>query len=434
MSKLDQIVNVQVTRQTQMPTQAGFGIPLILGPAATFPQTEIRRYTDLDGVKADFQTSDAEYVMASKLFSQSPRPEEIKIGKTSTAVAQVVTITPDVTAQEETEYTVTLDGQEYSFTSDATPTAAEVVTGLIAAINADADNKALATGTTTLILTAKVAGVSFTYAVGAKLAAVLTTPSNGIADDIAKAMEVDSNFYFLLTTSSNAAVIEQAADYVETLKRMYLFLTADADVRTNATTDIVSKLKAKSLFRSAVFYTKDYIADRGDAGWVGRVAPTTPGSENWANMVLSGITADKYTSTEEGYLDGKNANYYETIAGLNVTQNGQVVGGEYIDIIRLIDWVVARMQEAIFANIVNLDKLPFTDAGLAIIQTAMKAVLDQAVANGGIASAQDYTITIPKAKDIPAADKAARRVTGIKFSFVAAGAVNKVRINGTVTL
>ena len=91
------------------------------------------------------------------------------------AIAQVVTTTPTNLAAGIKQYTQTINGVSYTFTSDATPTAAEVVTGLIALINADTGCAATASGTTTLILTAKVAGTEFTYSVNANLTAVLTT-------------------------------------------------------------------------------------------------------------------------------------------------------------------------------------------------------------------------------------------------------------------
>lgn len=529
---LDSIVNVQVSRQTQGVTQAGFGVPLILGPNAPFPNTEIREYTSIAAVAEDFQTSDAEYVMAQKLFSQSPRPEKVKIGLTSAAVAQVVTVTPALA--NNFEYLVTVGGVEYSYTSDANALATEIVEALTRLINGEevqtltfapaptagafklklgalvtanidyndtaADIQAalrlltgmgnvvvtgsiaaglevvfrgmegdiellttqdntmedgsmtpvvmtateavkgevqthgvVASGSGTLILTAKNAGKAFIYEVGANLAAVVTTPNNGIAEDIQAAINADNDWYFLLTTSTNDTVVEVAADFVETIKKIYLFLNSDVDVRQAGTTDIVSKLKAKSLFRTAVFYSGTP-ADRGDAGWCGRVAPLDPGSETWANKTIAAVTVDKWTDGQQGVLTGKNANFYIQIAGINVTQLGKTVGGEYIDIIRFIDWVVARMQETIFGDIARLDKIPFTDGGIAIIETDMRAVLEAGVRAGGIASSQDYTITVPKAKNISANDKAARRLTGMKFSFVAAGAVHSVAIQGTVTL
>ena len=72
-------------------------------------------------------------------------------------------------------YTQTINGTAYAFTSDGAPTAAKVVTGLSTLVNGDSGCAAGATGTTTLILTAHVAGTAFTYSGSSNLTEVLTT-------------------------------------------------------------------------------------------------------------------------------------------------------------------------------------------------------------------------------------------------------------------
>lgn len=89
------------------------------------------------------------------------------------ATYQVVTITP--TQKNNTLYTVTLNGTNYTYTSDGNATVAEIVTGLKTPINADGPLPITATGTNTIILTSDILGTAYTYSVGANLAAVLTT-------------------------------------------------------------------------------------------------------------------------------------------------------------------------------------------------------------------------------------------------------------------
>lgn len=99
-------------------------------------------------------------------------------------VAQIQTTTPAVLTAGVKTYTQTINGTPYSFISDATPTATEVVTGLKNLINADGPLPVTATGTTTLILTADVAGTAFTSSVtGPNLTTVATTanvPYSGV--------------------------------------------------------------------------------------------------------------------------------------------------------------------------------------------------------------------------------------------------------------
>ena len=88
------------------------------------------------------------------------------------ATYQVVTVT--VTAANNSLYTVTINGTAFNYTSDATATQAEIVTGLKSAINGG-QSAVAATGTTSLILTSTILGTAFTYSVGTRLSAVLTT-------------------------------------------------------------------------------------------------------------------------------------------------------------------------------------------------------------------------------------------------------------------
>lgn len=93
---------------------------------------------------------------------------------TGASTAQVNTLTPTIVAVDAIQTdSVTINGTEFEFTSDATPTATEIVTGLKALVNAW-DEPVTATWTDTLILTADTAGVLFTTVASANLADVAT--------------------------------------------------------------------------------------------------------------------------------------------------------------------------------------------------------------------------------------------------------------------
>lgn len=291
----------------------------------------------------------------------------------------------------------------------------------------------VASGTATLILTAADAGQGFTYNPSANLNGVTTTPSGSIADAINAAVDLDNDWYFLLLTSAAEDVIADAAETVEAMSKIFVTRSDAAAVRTSATNDLASDLKDASYFRTALFYTGS-LTDYPDAAFIGKLAPLDPGSETWAFKTLAGVTVDNWTDSEKGYLNGKNADYYVPLAGVNVTLNGKVAGGEYLDVIRFIDWLTARIQEEIFGNLVRQAKVPFTDKGIAVIESAVRAVLERGVKAGGIASSQDYTVTVPKSADVSANDKAARSLTGVHFTAVLAGAIHAVEIAGNVTL
>jgi len=139
-SDLDAFYDISISATTDTQTRAGFGTPLFA--VCKVPWTSgarVRSYASLaEMATAGFHTTDPAYRMAAAAFAQEPRPALVKVGQRTRAFTQVVRVipaTPVDPAAAET-YAVKVDGLEASFTTDATPTAAEAATGLAAAINA----------------------------------------------------------------------------------------------------------------------------------------------------------------------------------------------------------------------------------------------------------------------------------------------------------
>lgn len=142
MSDLDAFFSINVTATTETQTRAGFGTALLL--ATLVPWTSgarVRSYASLtEMTAAGFATTDPAYRMAASAFAQNPRPASVKIGQRTRLFQQVVRLipaTPVDPAAAET-YAAKVAGITCTFTTDATPTAAEAATGLAAAINASA--------------------------------------------------------------------------------------------------------------------------------------------------------------------------------------------------------------------------------------------------------------------------------------------------------
>lgn len=426
---LDSIVNVQITKGTKSVSQAGFGTAMVLGLHTRFAE-RIRFYESMADVIADFQTSDSEYKAANALFAQEKKPERIAIGRRTAAVAQVITWTPTVV--NATLYTVTINGTAHSYTSDGSATDLEIVAGLLALINAGAQaSKVTASGTTTLIVTSDAAGEAFTYSATSNLAAVVTFANHGVQEDIAAVIEESDDWYCLLLTSRTALDIRLAAASIEALRKIFLACSDEAGVLTSGTTDIAYVLKALTYARTAYLWSDDQ-ANYPEAAWAGRLLPDDPGSETWKFKTLAGVTASVLTPSEVTNAEGKNANLYTEVGGVSITSEGIMVGGEFIDVTRFIDWVHARIQEGVYSRLVNLEKIPFTDAGVAVIEAEIRKVLLSGVRVGGIAPDPEFEVTAPLVADISTADKGTRTLPDVKFNFTLAGAIHAVEVNGIV--
>lgn len=438
------VVRIVIDRQTRSVTQQGFGIPMILGSTAVagWNAGEVRTYYSLTAVLDDFSSSDDEYKAAAAIFAQSPSVEYLKIGKRGAAVAQVVTLTTNIDFVASNSITLKVNGDTIGPVAWNT-SHNQTTTDLATAIQAHAD---VVTATVTdgreITITAKTAGYpidvsNFVVTGGTTQPTALivtTTPNHGLAEDIADCQEDDDDWYGLIITSRTEEDVLEAAKYIETQRKIFVTCSDDSLILNGtSTTDIAYILSAAGYERTAVIYNADE-DDYADAAWMGRCLVYDPGNETWKFKTLSSITYDDLTASERLNALTKNANVYISIGGVSITDNGTMASGEFIDIMRGVDWLTARLEERIYSRLVNLPKIPFTDAGIAIIEAEIRAVLENGVRENLIADDPAYTVTVPKAVDVPFNDRADRYLPDLQFSARLAGAVHKVEVEGVVTV
>jgi hypothetical protein len=105
-------ITITITRGTLGLEQRSFD-PLILGSGAV-AATGITDATDLtDVTTAGYLTTDAEYLMASAMFAQTPRPEIVRIYRKATATAYADALTTLRTI-DDSWYTVNIDSHVIS--------------------------------------------------------------------------------------------------------------------------------------------------------------------------------------------------------------------------------------------------------------------------------------------------------------------------------
>lgn len=452
MLEISRIVDVQITRQTTGVAQAGFSVPLILGVNASGWGTErIRSYRSITAVAEDFATSTAEYRAAAAIFSQSPRLSLLKIGREATRVAQVQTLVISSAFVTGNTIDIEVDGSALASIPFNT-TNSQTLTDLATAIQATAGvATATSNGTDTLTITSQNAGVptfltGFLVSGGATQATATittTTPSHGVAEDLAEISLQDNDWYGLIWTERAVAYVLEAARYIETLRRIFITASNDANILSaGSITDIAYILDARNYNRTALIYNAT-LTDFADAAWMGKNFVYAPGSETWKFKNLAGITADNITESQANAAAAKHANAYSTIGGIDESFEGTMASGEFIDVIRGVDWLQARLEEAIFARLSNSTKVPYTNAGIAIIESEIRAVLDRAIAAQLLSEEAfdpdndintPYIVFVPKVLDVSFNDRAARYLPGITFNARLASAIHRVQIAGTVTV
>jgi len=428
MPSISDIVNVNISRETAAVTRASFGVMMHLSLTRVFDAGEIwREYTSAADLLTDgFQESDTAYIAANALFSQPVHPETMIVAERGTA--DTATLTP--TVANSTAYSVTINGTTFSYTSDSSATASEIVAGLIAAVNGGAE-PVTATGSTTLILNPDVASTYYSLTASENLS-IAYTASNSFATDIANIREVQDTWYAITSHSHVKADVQAVAAAIEPLKKIYGYSSGVAAIVSTDTDDLASELKASGYDRTFGLYDVDANTTYAEAAWLGVMLPKDPGSATWKFKTLTGVEQDSPTTTESTRARGKNINTYETIGGVDITREGVMASGEFIDVIVGADWMESRMEENVYSILVNSDKIPYIDAGATVIEGQIRGVLQEAVAADYITS--DYTVTVPKVSSVSAATKATRVFPTITFQATLAGAIHKTTINGTVTV
>jgi len=438
---MDNHVTISITQNTVGISRLGFGTALVLSHTATFSGLT-KSYASALEVADDFATDSPEYLAATALFSQSPRPKTMKIGKAPTAPTQKYNLIPTDNT-DGVVYNLTVKGEgitdtDISYTVDS-DTIAEIIDALDTAISAVVGNNYATTdNTTSLDVTGDAAGDWFSIEVeDPTLITIEQTHANpGVATDLNAIIVEDSDWYCLLTHFNSAAYVIAAATWVETNKKIYPVAMSETDIITETSTgsaDTADDLKTSARARTKVSYHPDPSTMFAHA-WAGKMLPKDPGSATWKFKQLSGPAAVSLTTTQRANLVAKNANSYEAVtSNLTVTFDGKTADGDFMDVQRGLDWLENDMQSRVMEVLAGNDKIGYDDDGIAVIAGAMEASLKAAVARRILADDDNLLVTRPELVDIDAADKTARTLPDMDFSGTLVGAIHKVEMTGTVS-
>lgn len=176
--------------------------------------------------------------------------------------------------------------------------------------------------------------------------------------------------------------------------------------------------------------------------WMAKCFGYDPGTETWNMKELATIVPSALSTDEKKVLEESNINSFRRYAGSNITFGGNMLSGEWIDVIRFRDWLKAEMQINVFNALKTNRKVPFTDGGIGLIEGQMEATLSKGQTVGGIAPTEydsddneipGYTVTVPLASDLTEAERKSRKLTGCRYTARLAGAIHIVEIHGNLT-
>ena len=262
--------------------------------------------------------------------------------------------------------------------------------------------------------------------------------SDPVQDDLDAVSNSSNDWYGVALTSRAVQDIIATADWVETRPKLFGTCSSQEAIINESANDDQTSL-AYQLFstgydRTFLLWHQDADDDYPECAWMGRCLPLEPGSETWKFKTLNTIPYSNLSTNQAINAQTKSCNTYQFVGGRNITAEGVVSSGEFIDIIRGVDWLTARIQEFVFFVLVNNNKVPYTDTGIAMIEAEVRRALDLGVTNNFLAADPQYTISVPRAAAVPPNDKANRILKNVNFQATLAGAIHFVEIRGVVSV
>lgn len=419
MSEISDVVNVTVNVADTKITKAGFGIPLIFDLFTVTGFTErVRTYNNLAAVLVDFTATTKMYKCAAAIFAQDRAPTQIKVGRQDSGDASITTALGVINTEDSDFYCVVTP---YKTKANLLLIAAWAETNqkIFLCNSEDADViTTVATDVATALKVYNRTGYMWHHQSGVDVTGATYTIASSVVtiDQTAHGLKIGDPVTFL----GSAGVLKIDGDNI-------VGTVPDANTYTFITTLANQASATVNYFARYTF---------PEAAWVGLMLSSDPGSETWKFKTLTGVVPvprTSLTSTEEANALSKNANLYTPLAGVGATHEGTMGTGRYIDIQRGIDWIEARIGEAVLTRLLNSPKIPYTDGGATILEGEIEKILDQAVNQNILGPLLDdsgdfYRITVPKVKDQSTTDRASRYFPGITAQAQMAGAIHSLAI------
>lgn len=458
-ANIERIVDFTVTKDSASVSQQGFGT--LLGVHQVDVGVQAARFATYSSLAemtaAGFTATDRAYLWAQVVFSQSPRPPTVAIGRRIPGVAETenVQITADAAGDWVFDFSDGDSTKSYTVTSAGGDEVA-LAEAARAAIGADATAFVTVPAGPIAVdnfdWTAAIAGTDITLTITpAGGGTFVQTPgtANTPAEDITVCLNAieaevepldDKDFYlFTIDTRSDADLTAAAAwAGARSMTKFFCGQTNDPDMLTGTTPNIGTVLGDLS-YANVWLGWKAGDAEFFDAGMAAYAAAADLDAENgqitWALQELRGVSVSALSGSEIDNIAASNGEVYIRIAGRGVTQKGKAVSGEFADVQTTIAWTNARTQEAVFAVLATEPrKVPYTNAGIARVSSAMLGVLKAGVKNGHFSSDDPDLprVTAPTSRSVSTADKNNRILRNVIGNALLAGAIHTVL--GDITL
>jgi hypothetical protein len=277
------------------------------------------------------------------------------------------------------------------------------------------------------------------------------SPAETCAQALLACREASTEWYVGICLEANSVDHLACATYVESAvpTSIYAYTTSDADCITSAGTDIGTTLKGLNYKRSIGQYST-YSSYLPMVAIMGYAMGANNGLANSAYTLMFkgevGITVENLTSTQVGYLSGKNLNCYLNYGNYyNIFQKGVMANGYFFDEIINLDMLRNDIQLNVMDQLYQTTKVPQTDAGQTQLLMACDNACELAVSRGFLSPGEWTGVTVLNLKygdvlpkgylsqsqsytEQTTADRDARKAMPIYIAIKEAGAVHSIVI------
>ena len=439
------ITTVNLTLRTATISRAGFGTPIFISSHNSFIG-RVRSYTSLSAVGEDFSTQHPAYIAARGVFSSTPSVTTFKVGRRATTSNSL--LPQNVVTGSTHSVTVTVDDGNVvvaSYVASGGDTELEVATAIASAINGDAPVAAKVTAT---VVGAGTAAVIQMVKVGATDDYAVTDISNlgesfvtveSAEDVLAATTEEDGDFYFILADDHTQAFVLAMAAATQALEKLYFFSSQEVgsinSAYSIASADTSAKIKQSSFSRTADMWDESADTDYPECAYVGKNAPYSPDRNAvvWDGLQLAGVDVAKnplgneITATQQNNLIARNASFVLTTRAGTRILGGKTGSGEWIDNIRTLDTIAARIREDQDVKLMNQagKKVGGGKAGIVSLEGILQGSLNPFVESKALSS---YSTNSSKAS----VDTSTRSLSGMEFTAFLEGATIRVVIDGSL--
>lgn len=378
-------------------------------------------------------------------FSQENHPQSVLLGRRNPGTAQVATVT--VTTAAEGTFSFTLNGQTASYIATSSSTPQQIAEGLAAqakALGEDVEVSDVAVGEFTI--TAAVPGQPFVAAAftapGSGAGAIANTTASVAGEDWSDCLDAietaGADFYGLAAEERGDAGIKEISQWVESRRKIFIAQTNEADLRDGNAGNLAADLAALSRKRTHVTYNRDD-AEFSDVALLAEGLSFNLDSRKgtWEFSRLAGVTPcntgdSRLSQGQMNNIVAGPASVYLRAGGRNVLEGSKLTGGLYIDQVTTEDWVVSRIEQAIF-DVLSGDRhgTVFTLDGVAKVEGALRSV-------GGIAVQAEHfvpgsvQVVIPDPATLTPAQRQSRCLDNVIFTYTEAQYLHKVKVTANI--